>query len=80
MLFCIGNFALGSILGPRKLRRECSQLLGQKNTTFTMYLALHFSSALVALGPIFYIVCHNVWNAYQMYRYEKHRTARKTHL
>lgn len=52
-LICICNFWFGKYLAPKRYRRECSQLLGQKNTTFTMYLALHYASALVAMGPIF---------------------------
>ena len=57
----------------------CSQLLGQKNTTFTMYLALQYAGALVAMGPIFYILWHNTWNAYQMYQYDRRRNIRHAH-
>ena len=76
-LICICNFWFGKYLAPKRYRRECSQLLGQKNTTFTMYLALHYASALVAMGPIFYIVCHNTWNAWQMYQYDRRKFLRQ---
>lgn len=78
-VICFCNFWFGKYLAPRRYRRECSQLLGQKNTTFTMYLALHYASALVAMGPIFYIFCHNMWNAWQMYCYDRRRFLRDSH-
>lgn len=65
---CAANFALGRLVGGREFRREASQALGQKNTAFTVYLALTYASPLVALGPTFYIVCHNLWNAWQLHR------------
>ncbi len=65
---CAANFALGRLVGGREFRREASQSLGQKNTAFTVYLALTYASPLVALGPTFYIVCHNLWNAWQLHR------------
>ncbi len=76
-LICVCNFWFGKYLAPKRYQRECSQLLGQKNTTFTMYLALHYASALVAMGPIFYIVCHNTWNAWQMYQYDRRKFLRQ---
>ena len=75
-LICALNFRLGAALAPRKYRRECSQLLGQKNTTLTLFLALHFVNPLTALGPTFYVFCHNLWNAIQLFRYDRHRNRR----
>jgi len=65
---CAANFALGRLVGGREFRREASQSLGQKNTAFTVYLALTYSTPLVALGPTFYIICHNLWNSWQLQR------------
>lgn len=70
-VLCLLNFTTGYFLTRRNLHWECSQLLGQKNTTFTMFLAMHFGGPLAALGPIFYILWHNLWNAWQMYDYDK---------
>lgn len=69
---CAGSFALGHVLGRPDFAREASQSLGQKNTTFTLYLALAHASPLVALGPTFYVLWHNLWNAWNL-----HRTARR---
>ena len=80
LIICICNFWFGKYLAPKRYRRECSQLLGQKNTTFTMYLAVHYASALAAMGPIFYIVCHNTWNAWQMYQYDRRKLLRKKRM
>lgn len=66
---CVVNFALGHVIGGREYRREASQSLGQKNTTFTIYLALAYASPLIALGPTCYVVWHNLWNSWQLHRH-----------
>lgn len=68
LVVCAVNFAVGYLIGGREFRREASQSLGQKNTTFTIYLALTYASPLVALGPTCYVVWHNVWNSWQLHR------------
>ena len=70
---CILNFLIGWLIGPRRCKLESSQLLGQKNTSFTIYLAITFASPVAALGPLFYILWHNSWNAIQMFQFEKRR-------
>jgi BASS family bile acid:Na+ symporter len=72
---CVANFALGRWIGGRTHAAEASQSLGQKNTSFTLYLALAYASPLVALGPTCYILCHNLWNGWQLHRV--HRPARR---
>ena len=72
LLVCAASFALGRVIGGREFPREASQALGQKNTTFTIYLALAYASPLVALGPTCYVIWHNLWNSWQL-----HRAARK---
>lgn len=73
-LICALNFAGGRFMGEKRYRRESSQSLGQKNTTFTMFLALHFANPLVAMGPTFYVLWHNLWNALQMLMHDRRRT------
>ena len=65
------NFALGWLIGGRRFHREASQSLGQKNTVFTIYLALTYASPLAALGPTFYVIWHNVWNSWQLHRADR---------
>jgi len=68
IVICAANFALGRRIGGRDYASEASQSLGQKNTSFTLYLALTYASPLVALGPTCYILWHNLWNAWQLHR------------
>ncbi len=68
IVICVGNFALGRWIGGKTYAAEASQSLGQKNTSFTLYLALAYASPLVALGPTCYILWHNLWNSWQLHR------------
>lgn len=70
---CAASFALGRLLGGREFGREASQSLGQKNTAFTIYLAMTYSSPLVALGPTFYVLWHNLWNSWQLHQQDRHK-------
>lgn len=63
---CAVNFAAGFFLGEKRFRRECSQSLGQKNTMLMLWVGLAFFNPIVALGPTFYVVCHNLWNSWQL--------------
>ncbi len=68
IVICAANFALGRWIGGNAHPDEASQSLGQKNTSFTLYLALTYANPLVALGPTCYILWHNLWNAWQLHR------------
>ena len=72
LIVCIANFAIGRLIGGREFGREASQALGQKNTTFTIYLALTYATPLVALGPTCYVIWHNLWNSWQLHRAGRH--------
>jgi BASS family bile acid:Na+ symporter len=73
LVICIVNFGIGGLLGGQSYRREASQALGQKNCSFTIWLALTFISPVVALGPTFYVVYHNLYSSLQLYAFEKRR-------
>ena len=77
LLACILNFSVGALIAPRKLRRECSQLLGQKNTIFSICLALAYATPLVALTLTCYILWHNLCNAIQICRYDRRKQLRR---
>ena len=76
---CAFNFIGGRFMGEKRCRREASQSLGQKNTTFTMFLALQFANPLIAMGPTFYVLWHNLWNAIQMLIHDR-RQAKKIQM
>ena len=44
VVLCFLSFFLGGKLARKKYARESSQILGQKNTSFTMFLALQFAN------------------------------------
>jgi len=66
IILCAINFGLGWKIGGNKLYRETSQSLGQKNTILTIWIALTYVNPMVALGPTFYVLCHNAYNAWQL--------------
>ena len=74
LIICAVNFAVGYLLGGKKFCREASQSLGQKNTTFTIVLASTFGSPLAAMGPTFYVLWHNLWNAFQLFMHDRKKT------
>jgi BASS family bile acid:Na+ symporter len=77
LLICVLSFGLGRLIGGREFAREASQSLGQKNTTFTIYLAMTYASPLVALGPTFYVIWHNLWNSWQLHQHANRESLTK---
>jgi BASS family bile acid:Na+ symporter len=73
LIICIVNFGVGAILGGRSHWQEASQSLGQKNLSFVIWIALTFINPLVAMGPMFYIVYHHLYNSWSIYQFEKQR-------
>ena len=65
-VICALNFLLGYLVARKDYRRDTSQILGQKNTTFAIFLVLEFSSGTAALCTIFYVLFHNLWNSIQL--------------
>lgn len=77
IVVCVIQFALGRSLGhhfPEKDNPQTyipsSQALGQKNTTFGIWLAYSFlDSPLIALGTTAYIIWQNLYNAWEIKRH-----------
>ncbi|HXP89606.1 MAG TPA: hypothetical protein VN931_01640 [Fibrobacteria bacterium] len=67
-LLCAVHFLAGRALGGKERALEAGQSLGQKNTMLTLWLGLSAFGPVPALGPAFYVLWHNVWNAFQMAR------------
>ncbi len=53
------------------LKQEAMQSLGQKNNSLTVWIALTFINPLTALGPVFYILYHNIIISIQLYLHGK---------
>ena len=73
LVICIVNFGVGALLGGRSHRQEASQALGQKNLSFVIWIVLTFINPLVALGPMFYILYHHIFNSWAIYQFERSR-------
>jgi bile acid:Na+ symporter, BASS family len=67
-LLCALHFLVGRLLGGKAFALEAGQSLGQKNTMLTLWLGLSAFGPVPALGPAFYVLWHNLWNASQMAR------------
>jgi BASS family bile acid:Na+ symporter len=74
LVICILNFGLGAFLGGRSHWQEASQSLGQKNLAFVIWIAVTFINPLVAMGPMFYILYHHLYNSWSIYQFERRRT------
>ncbi len=73
LIICVVNFGVGALLGGRSHWQEASQSLGQKNLSFVIWIALTFINPLVALGPMFYILYHHLYNSWSIYQFERKR-------
>ena len=73
LIICILNFGVGAMLGGRSHWQEASQSLGQKNLSFVIWIALTFINPLVAMGPMFYILYHHLYNSWSIYQFERKR-------
>jgi bile acid:Na+ symporter, BASS family len=71
MVICATSFYAGKKLGGKEYGQEAMQSLGQKNNSLTVWIGLTFINPLTALGPVFYILFHNVVISYQLYRHNK---------
>lgn len=72
---CTLQFYLGRKIGatfPYSL--TASQALGQKNTIFLMWLGYSFFHPLAAIAGGFYAIYHNIWNSYQLFRFNAFTT------
>ncbi len=65
-VLCAVSFVVGRRLGGAR-RLEAGQSLGQKNTALATWTALACAGPPAALVPVSYILCHNLWNAVQLF-------------
>ncbi|MBR1630555.1 MAG: transporter [Paludibacteraceae bacterium] len=73
LLACAAQFALGKYLGKMEHDRiSAGQALGQKNNIFAIWMAYTFFDPVSAIGGGFYMIWHNVYNSYQLWRARKY--------
>lgn len=64
----LANFLVGEKLVKRENALAGSLGLGRKNTMFSIWVSLTFLNPVIALGPMFYILFHNTFNSWQIYK------------
>ncbi|MBQ0062741.1 MAG: transporter [Prevotella sp.] len=75
VLFCFDmQFRIGHRIGKKHRDRVSGgQTLGQKNTSFAIWLAYTFMTPVTALASSIYIIYQNCFNSWQLYKQEKER-------
>ncbi len=71
IITCLTNFKVGEYLKRMHHPYAGGLAMGRKNTMFALWLALTFLNPILVLGPIFYILCQNVYNSYQILKIER---------
>lgn len=75
---CVFKFATGKFIGgfrSREDRISAGQAFGQKNTTFTIWMALTYLSPISAVAPGSYVIWQNIINSWQLWRHDKCQNA-----
>lgn len=72
VVLCAVQFYFGRKIGERYGPNMAGgQLLGQKNTSFGIWLAVEYLSPMAGIFPAIYSVCQNIYNSWQMYKFDK---------
>lgn len=85
LVSCIFQFWAGHVLGTRYDNAKghkgpetrdsrvttCGQALGQKNTVFAIWMGYTFLSPETSIAGGLYSIWHNLYNSWQIYRYQK---------
>jgi len=73
LVACIIQFAVGRYIGRHCGRElEAGQALGQKNTSFAIWLSYTFLNPLSSVGPGCYILWQNIINSIEIWQKRKH--------
>lgn len=73
VVLCFIQFSVGKWIGSRYGEKIAGgQLLGQKNTSFGIWMAVEYLSPFSAVASAIYSVCQNIFNSWQMYQHDKH--------
>ncbi|MGK9368197.1 hypothetical protein ACSSWA_04805 [Melioribacter sp. Ez-97] len=70
-LICAFLFTLGWFIGGKEYASEASQALGQKNNSYTIWLAITFMNPVSVLGPVFYVLFQNTYISLNLYYHSR---------
>ena len=72
---CLIQFAIGKHLGrPSGHSQEAGQAIGQKNTTFAIWMSYTYLNPLSSVGPGCYILWQNIINSVEIWQHEKEKS------
>jgi len=74
-IVCAFKFAFGKFVGgiySHKDRISAGQAFGQKNTSFTIWMALTFLNPISAVAPGSYVIWQNIINSWQLWKKRRH--------
>lgn len=72
LMLCIVQFAVGRFIGHYfHVVIEAGQAMGQKNTTFAIWIAYTYLNPLSSIGPGCYILWQNIINSIEIWDYRK---------
>ncbi len=72
LVSCAFQFWAGKKIGARsRCRISAGQALGQKNTSFAIWLGYMYFTPVVSVAGGFYSIWHNCYNSYQLYQKRK---------
>jgi len=78
LLLCIMQFAIGRFIGHYfGAAVNAGQALGQKNTTFAIWIAYTYLNPLSSVGPGCYILWQNIINSIEIWHHARHNNADK---
>ena len=73
LLLCVVQFAIGRFIGRFfDSTIESGQALGQKNTTFAIWIAFSYLNHLSSVGPGCCILWQNIINSIELWYYDRH--------
>jgi len=79
LFFCFLQYVVGRRIGHRfNCRIEAGQGLGQKNTAFAIWTAYTYLHPLSSIGPGFYILWQNLYNALEIWQCRRNGTLRSS--
>ena len=78
LLLCLMQFAVGRFIGRFfGSTVEAGQALGQKNTTFAIWITLTYLNPLSSVGPGCYILWQNIINSIELWYYDRQSKKRE---
>lgn len=73
-IVCAMKFTFGKFIGHLYSREDmisAGQAFGQKNTSFTIWMALTFLNPISAVAPGSYVIWQNIFNSFQLWKKRK---------